>query len=126
MAGIRKKLKAIKNRLRRMVSKTPKRKFYYGFFSKYCRLRPKWVLIESFHGQTVSDSGLVLAQEIARLYPGQYRVFYATEDKKKHQAFVGRGGTASGAGGCDHLSLYPHFGLRPAYFFQCVAAHLLH
>lgn len=71
-----------------MVSKTPKRKFYYGFFSKYCRLRPKWVLIESFHGQTVSDSGLVLAQEIARLYPGQYRVFYATEDKKKHQAFV--------------------------------------
>lgn len=32
MAGIRKKLKAIKKRLRRMVSKTPKRKFYYGFF----------------------------------------------------------------------------------------------
>ena len=56
MAGIRKKLKAIKNRLRRMVSKTPKRKFYYGFFSKYCRLRPKWVLIESLHGQTASDS----------------------------------------------------------------------
>ena len=77
MAGIRKKLKAIKNRLRRMVSKTPKRKFYYGFFSKYCRLRPKWVLIESFHGQTVSDSGLVL---------------YATEDKKKHQAFVDAAG----------------------------------
>jgi CDP-glycerol glycerophosphotransferase (TagB/SpsB family) len=92
MAGIRKKLKAIKKRLRRMVSKTPKRKFYYGFFSKYCRLRPKWVLIESFHGQTVSDSGLVLAQEIARLYPGQYRVFYATEDKKKHQAFVDAAG----------------------------------
>ena len=58
MAGIRKKLKAIKKRLCRLVSKTPKRKFYYGFFSKYCRLRPKWVLIESFHGQTVSDSGL--------------------------------------------------------------------
>ena len=115
MAGIRKKFKAIKKRLCRLVSKTPKRKFYYGFFSKYCRLRPKWVLIESFHGQTVSDSGLVLAQEIARLYPGQYRVFYATEDNKKHQAF-----------GCDHLSLHPHFGLRPAYFFQCVAAHLLH
>lgn len=92
MAGIRKKLKAIKKRLCRMVSKTPKRKFYYGFFSKYCRLRPKWVLIESFHGQTVSDSGLVLAQEIARLYPGQYRVFYATEDKKKHQAFVDAAG----------------------------------
>ena len=52
MAGIRKKLKAIKKRLCRLVSKTPKRKFYYGFFSKYCRLRPKWVLIESFHGQT--------------------------------------------------------------------------
>ena len=49
MAGIRKKLKAIKKRLSRLVSKTPKRKFYYGFFSKYCRLRPKWVLIESFH-----------------------------------------------------------------------------
>ena len=92
MAGVRKKIKAIKKRLRRMVSKTPKRKFYYGFFSKYCRLRPKWVLIESFHGQTVSDSGLVLAQEIARLYPGQYRVFYATEDKKKHQAFVDAAG----------------------------------
>ena len=92
MAGIRKKLKAIKKRLCRLVSKTPKRKFYYGFFSKYCRLRPKWVLIESFHGQTVSDSGLVLAQEIARLYPGQYRVFYATEDKKKHQAFVDAAG----------------------------------
>ncbi len=88
MGGIRKKLKAIRKRLRRVVSKTPKRKFYYGFFSKYCRLRPKWVLIESFHGQTVSDSGLVLAQEIARLYPGQYRVFYATENKKKHREFV--------------------------------------
>lgn len=92
MGGIRKKLKAILKRLRRMVSKTPKRKFYYGFFSKHCRLRPKWVLIESFHGQTVSDSGLVLAQEIARLYPGQYRVFYATEDKKKHRAFVDAAG----------------------------------
>ena len=92
MAGIRKKFKAIKKRLCRLVSKTPKRKFYYGFFSKYCRLRPKWVLIESFHGQTVSDSGLVLAQEIARLYPGQYRVFYATEDNKKHQAFVDAAG----------------------------------
>ena len=92
MAGVRKKIEAIKKRLRRLVSKTPKRKFYYGFFSKYCRLRPKWVLIESFHGQTVSDSGLVLAQEIARLYPGQYRVFYATEDKKKHQAFVDAAG----------------------------------
>lgn len=86
------KTKALKKRLLRLVSKTPKRKFYYGFFSKYCRLRPKWVLIESFHGQTVSDSGLVLAQEIARLYPGQYRVFYATEDKKKHQAFVDAAG----------------------------------
>lgn len=76
-----KKLKAIKKRLRRMVSKTPSASFITAF-SKYCRLRPKWVLIESFHGQTVSDSGLVLAQEIARLYPGQYRVFYATEDKR--------------------------------------------
>ena len=53
------KTKALKKRLLRLVSKTPKRKFYYGFFSKYCRLRPKWVLIESFHGQTVSDSGLI-------------------------------------------------------------------
>ncbi len=69
MAGIRKKLKAIKKRLCRLVSKTPKRKFYYGFFSKYCRLRPKWVLIESFHGETVSDSGLVLARDRTAL-PG--------------------------------------------------------
>ena len=64
MAGIRKKLKAIKKRLCRLVSKTPKRKFYYGFFSEYCRLRPKWVLIESFHGQTVSDSGSYWRREL--------------------------------------------------------------
>lgn len=70
----------------------PQAQVLLRLFSKYCRLRPKWVLIESFHGQTVSDSGLVLAQEIARLYPGQYRVFYATEDKKKHQAFVDAAG----------------------------------
>ena len=71
MAGIRKKLKAIKKRLCRMVSKTPKRKFYYGFFSKYCRLRPKWVLIESFHGKrshgfTRGSTGCSMPQRIKR------------------------------------------------------------
>ena len=53
MAGIRKKLKAIKNRLRRMVSKTPKRKFYYGWRKRS-------------HGFTRGSTGCSMPQRIKR------------------------------------------------------------
>lgn len=78
----------IKKRLTRIVSKTPKRKFYYAFFRKHCRLNRQMVLIESFHGQTVSDSGLVFAQQILKCYPGKYKIYFATENKKEHAAFI--------------------------------------
>ncbi len=85
---IKKRADKLKKRIIRLFSKTPKRKFYYGFFSKYLKVNKNIVLIESFHGQTVSDSGLVLAQEILRLYPGRFKIYYATESKAEHQKFV--------------------------------------
>lgn len=80
--------KRLVRRLKRAVSKTPKRKFYYAFFCKYCRIHPRRVLIESYHGKTVSDSGLVLAQEILKSYPGRYKIYFATENMREHSAFI--------------------------------------
>jgi CDP-glycerol glycerophosphotransferase (TagB/SpsB family) len=46
------------------------------------------ILLESFYGETIIDSSLVFAREIQRLYPGEYKVYYATSHKEDHQAFV--------------------------------------
>lgn len=74
----------------KLFKKGPKRKFYYGFFIKHLSVNKKVVLIESFHGQSVSDSGLVLAQEILRLYPDEFKIYYATENKAEHQKFINK------------------------------------
>lgn len=85
---IRKIIKAIKKRLKRVFSHMPQRKFFFQHYCSTCPVRDNVILIESFHGQNISDSGLVLAKEILRSYPGKYKIYFATEAKTEHQKFV--------------------------------------
>ncbi|MDD6728779.1 MAG: CDP-glycerol glycerophosphotransferase family protein [Eubacteriales bacterium] len=74
--------------IKRMFSKTPKRKFYYGRYYKHCKVKENVILAESFHGGTVSDSTLALVREIIKSYPGKYKIYYGTDNKKAHQKFI--------------------------------------
>lgn len=71
-----------------MFSKTPKRKFYYGMFYKHCKVKSNVILVESFHGSNISDSSLALVRQILKSYPGKYKIYYGTENKKAHTEFI--------------------------------------
>lgn len=88
MDRIAKLIKTILRYISRMFSKTPKRKFYYGKYFKHCRVRDNVILVESFHGSNISDSSLALVREILKSYPGKYKIYYGTENKKAHQKFI--------------------------------------
>lgn len=88
LSKIRKKLRAIKKKFKRVFSHKAQRKFFFQYFCNLCPVRDNVILIESFHGQNISDSGLVLAKEILSLYPGKYKIYFATEAKAEHQKFA--------------------------------------
>lgn len=87
-ARISKLIKKILRYISRLFEKTPKRKFYYGKYYKHCRVKENVILIESFHGSTISDSSLALAREIIRSYPGKYKIYYGTDNKKAHSKVI--------------------------------------
>lgn len=90
--GLQKKISKFLKKLLKYISrlfiKTPKRKFYYGKYYKHCKVRDNVILVESFHGSNISDSTLALVREIIRLYPGKYKIYYGTDNKKVHQKFI--------------------------------------
>lgn len=76
-------------KLKKMVTaKPPKLKFFYAFFYKYFKIVPDTILVESFHGSNISDSSLALVREIFKSYPGKYKIYYGSIDKKSHQKFI--------------------------------------
>jgi CDP-glycerol glycerophosphotransferase (TagB/SpsB family) len=50
------------------------------------------ILLESFNGETINDSSIVFAREIERLYPGRFKVYYASNHLKEHQKLVDKEG----------------------------------
>ena len=60
----------------------------YGFHVKHSVVKSDAVLLESFHGKTINDSSLVMAREILRLWPGQYKIYFATRNMKGHSEFI--------------------------------------
>ena len=74
--------------MRRLRDKRPHMKYVYGYYYKHARINKNTVLIESFHGKTIGDSGLVFAKEIAGSYPSEYKVYYASNDLKEHEALA--------------------------------------
>lgn len=86
--AFKKKLRKIKRLIPRLLSKTPKRKFYYAFFHKHFSVKENMILVESFHGSTVSDSSLALVREILDSYPGKFKIYYGTQNKKEHSRFI--------------------------------------
>lgn len=87
-AKMSKILKMLLKLFRRLFSKTPKRKFYYGMYFKHCRVKKNVILVESFHGSNISDSSLALVREIIKSYPNKYKIYYGTENKKLHSQFI--------------------------------------
>jgi len=60
-----------KKRRKRLISrlkqKTPHMKYVYGYHFKHSKIEKNTVLIESFHGKIIGDSGLVEIKEISKL-----------------------------------------------------------
>lgn len=76
-------------KIKRMITaKPPKLKFFYAFFYKHFKIVPNTILVESFHGSNISDSSLALVREIFKSYPGKYKIYYGSIDKKLHQKFI--------------------------------------
>ena len=76
-------------KIKRMITaKPPKMKFFFAYFYKYFKIIPDTILVESFHGSNISDSSLALVREILKSYPGKYKIYYGTFDKKLHQKFI--------------------------------------
>ncbi len=88
LTKLKKKLNNFKKRIVRMCSKTPQRKFYYGLFYKHYKVKKDIILVESFHGSNISDSSLALVRQILKSYPGKYKIYYGTENKKAHAQFI--------------------------------------
>lgn len=80
--------KKFKKKFRRFFSKTPHMKYVYGWYYKHSSVRKNTILIESFHGKTIGDSSLVFAKEIERLYPGRYKIYYATNNIREHSRYI--------------------------------------
>ena len=76
-------------KIKRMITaKPPKLKFFYAFFYKHFKIVSNTILVESFHGSNISDSSLALVREIFKSYPGKYKIYYGSIDKKLHQKFI--------------------------------------
>ncbi len=84
------KRRARKGRKRFFIK--PHLKYVYSFFMKHCSVDESSVLLESFHGKTVGDSAIVMAREILRLYPGRYKLYFATKDMEAHSRSVSEEG----------------------------------
>ena len=66
----------------------PHLKYLYSYHMVHSKVDENAVLLESFHGKTINDSSLVMAREILRLYPGQYKLYFATKHKEEHSRFI--------------------------------------
>lgn len=63
-------------------------KYIYQIDCELYDVDPKIVLLESFHGQNISDSALEIARELHRFYKDEYKIYFATENPEKHQAYA--------------------------------------
>ena len=79
----------LRKKFQRLLQKGPKLKFYYAWFYKHCKVNPKRMLFESFHGKNISDSSLAVLQEmVKRGIASDYEIYYASKDIKHDQQFV--------------------------------------
>ncbi len=76
------------SKLKKVFTVSHHLRYIYGFHLKHSRIRDDLILVESFHGKTIGDSGLVLAKEIRRLYGNSYHICFATVSLKEHQKTI--------------------------------------
>ena len=84
-------LNVAKNNVRRVVSRAPKMKFFYGKYYKKCEVVENRILFESFHGSTISDSPFYILKELlSRPDADKYEIYYSTntDDYDTHKKFI--------------------------------------
>ena len=84
-------LNVAKNNVRRVVSRAPKMKFFYGRYYKKCEVVENRILFESFHGSTISDSPFYILKELlSRPDADKYEIYYSTntDDYDTHKKFI--------------------------------------
>ncbi|MDO4532404.1 MAG: CDP-glycerol glycerophosphotransferase family protein, partial [Coriobacteriia bacterium] len=87
--GIGKAYRTLRKKAKGLVTLSPKKKFYYAWFYKHCRVNEKRMLFESFHGKNVSDSTLAVLQEMVRRgIADEYEIYYGSMDVKRDQKFI--------------------------------------
>ena len=81
----------VKNNIRRVVSRAPKMKFFYGSYYKKYDVIENRILFESFHGSTISDSPFYILKELlSRDDAKNYEIYYSTNpaDYDTHKKFM--------------------------------------
>ena len=81
----------VKNNIRRVVSRAPKMKFFYGSYYKKYDVIENRILFESFHGSTISDSPFYILKELlSRDDAKNYEIYYSTNpaDYDTHKKFI--------------------------------------
>ncbi|MDO4556883.1 MAG: CDP-glycerol glycerophosphotransferase family protein, partial [Lachnospiraceae bacterium] len=86
---IKRKAVRLYKKIRRMMLKAPRLKFVYAWYYKHSKIQEKQILFESFHGKGISDSPLYMLYELLKYEDAdQYKIYFATNDLKKHREFV--------------------------------------
>lgn len=84
-----KKARRAKNLAVKLTQTAPKVKFYYGYFIQHCKVNPKRILMESFHGKSISDSSYAVLQEMIRQgIAGDYEIYYASDNPQRDTPIV--------------------------------------
>ncbi len=80
----------IRKKITRFFRINTHKKYLYGVFYKYYKVKDNVILLESFNGEAINDSSLVFAREIQRLYPGRFKVYFSSSDVKTHKILIDR------------------------------------
>ncbi len=78
----------ITKKIRNSLDPKKNMKYWYGYYYEHARVDHNIILLESFHGKNISDSPLFCAREIERIWPGRYKMYYATNNMAEHQKVV--------------------------------------
>lgn len=83
------KIRKIYRSLKKLWHKGPKLKFIYAWYYKHAKVKEYQVLFESFHGKDISDSSLAILKEFLKRDDAKnFTIYFATNDKKRDEAFI--------------------------------------
>ena len=75
-------------KIKKSIDPRGQMKYWYGYYYDHSKIDERLILAESFHGKTIGDSPLACVKEIQRLWPGKYKICYATNNMSEHRKVI--------------------------------------